>query len=176
MITIEKHWWHPHEGHVSLPSETYLPCTGRYVMVTRNRHVVTQAEGLRGVPLVVAAGVYAPTKTKCPQLTKRFVDDGLVPLWRPCAYRVFSRKRSRPVAAATMINGQASVFVMPSVERMPVSVETRLSGWASVGMAMAKDMNAVRADDVSDSVVCNRALENPYAFADKDAMWQEGAS
>ena len=145
-------------------------------MVTRNRHVVTQAEGLRGVPLVVAAGVYAPTKTKCPQLTKRFVDDGLVPLWRPCAYRVFSRKRSRPVAAATMINGQASVFVMPSVERMPVSVETRLSGWASVGMAMAKDMNAVRADDVSDSVVCNRALENPYAFADKDAMWQEGAS
>lgn len=174
MITIAKHWWHPHEGHVSLPSETYLPCTGRYVMVTRNRHVVTQAEGLRGVPLVVAAGVYAPTKTKCPGLTKRFVGDGLIPLWRPCAYRVFSRKGSR--SATGTINGQASVFVMPSVERMPVSVETRLSSWASVGMAMAKDMNAVPADDVNDSVVCNRALENPYAFADKDAMWQAGAS
>ena len=175
MITIERHWWHPHEGHVSLPSETYLPCTGRYVMVTRNRHVITRADSLRGVPLVVAAGVYAPTKTKCPGLTKRFVDDGLVPLWRPCAYRVFLRKRSRPVASAT-INGQASVFVMPSVEKMPVSVETRLSSWASVGIAMAKDMNAVPADDVSESVVCNRASENPYAFADKDAMWQAGVS
>ena len=92
-------------------------------MVTRNRHVVTQAEGLRGVPLVVAAGVYAPTKTKCPQLTKRFVDDGLVPLWRPCAYRVFSRKVSR--SATGTINGLSigRLSPVPEANRVPTRIE-----------------------------------------------------
>lgn len=95
MITIKRTWWTPHEGPVDLPSNYYLPGVEGYVTITRNRHVITQNEKLRGVPLVSLTGTYSPRKTRCPSLKKRFEDDGLVPLFRPLPYKALLRKNMR---------------------------------------------------------------------------------
>ena len=91
MITLKRTWWTPHEGHVDLPGDTYLPGLPKYVTVSRARDTVTRDVRLKGVPLVMLAGTYAPKKTRCPVLRRRFADDGLIPLWRPRTYRAIAR-------------------------------------------------------------------------------------
>lgn len=96
MITLKRTWWHPQEGPVDLPSDTYLPGIPRYVSITRSRHAVTQNEKLRNVPLVMSLGTYNTRKTKCPSLRERFEDDGLIPIIRPRPYRaLMKRNRQR---------------------------------------------------------------------------------
>jgi len=93
MIEIKKTAWTPYEGPIELPSEYYLPGVHRYITITRNRHVITQNEKLRGVPIVMLTGTYQPKPTSCPSLRKRFYDDGLVPLFRPLPYDALRRMK-----------------------------------------------------------------------------------
>lgn len=89
------------------------------------------------------------------------------------------------------INGRDSIFVMPAV--MPVTMPARISGWASVAVAMAADVDEnpavligtepmtreTRDDDESalDFHFDDSApMGNPYAYADKDFGWQAGLS
>lgn len=50
---------------------------------------------IKGIPLVMLNGTYQPRKTKCPSLKKRFIDDGLIPIFRPRPYKGKPRRRNQ---------------------------------------------------------------------------------
>lgn len=91
-----------------------------------------------------------------------------------------------------VINGKASVFVMPvtmpvQMDAIPMSFGDRHLGWGQIAVDMVHDLSAPVDDPVRerneragckrDADVAIRAEEgNPYRWADKDAFWQEGIS
>lgn len=96
------------------------------------------------------------------------------------------------------INGRASIFVVPvempmTMDAMPVTMTARVSGWTSVAVAMAADVDVNSAVPIGIELMPSEprddddgALDfhlgdgapmgNPYAFADKDFGWQAGIS
>lgn len=96
------------------------------------------------------------------------------------------------------INGRDSIFVMPAVmpvtmSAVPVTMPARISGWASVAVAMAADVDENPAVPIGTERMPNETRDdqdgaldfhfddgvpfgNAYAYADKDAGWQAGVS
>lgn len=89
-----------------------------------------------------------------------------------------------------LINGQASVFVMPvtmpvQVDAIPMSFGDRQCGWGQIAVDMVHDLSAPVDEPVRDrneSAGCQRDADvaireeegNPYKWADKDFGWQMG--
>ncbi len=85
-----------------------------------------------------------------------------------------------------LINGRASVFVMPAampvqMDAMAMSFKDRQSGWAAIAVDMVRDLDCAPVqrgdDDVNDVNAVDfedRGDGNPYAYADKDVQWQRG--
>lgn len=96
------------------------------------------------------------------------------------------------------INGRDSIFVMPAVmpvtmSAVPVTMPARISGWASVAVAMAADVDENPAVPIGTEPMTRETRDddesaidfhfddgapigNPYAYADKDFGWQAGLS
>lgn len=96
------------------------------------------------------------------------------------------------------VNGRASIFVVPvempvTMDAVPVTMETRVSGWASVAVAMAADVDESPAVPIGTEPMAREtrdddesaldfhfddgaSMGNPYAYADKDFGWQAGLS
>lgn len=84
-----------------------------------------------------------------------------------------------------LINGRASVFVMPAampvaMDAMAMSFKDRQCGWAAIAVEMVRDLDGAPVhcgDDVNAVDFEDRGdddMGNPYAYADKDAGWQRG--
>lgn len=55
--------------------------------------------------MVMSLGTYNPRKTRCPNLKKRFEDDGLIPIIRPRPYTALmhqKRRRRKPESLPPM--------------------------------------------------------------------------
>ena len=96
-----------------------------------------------------------------------------------------------------LINGQASVFVMPvtmpvATDAIPMSFGDRQRGWGQIAVDMVSDLSdELVIDDTDETVLenevsagCKRDADvairteegNPYRWADKDVAWQMGNS